>query len=167
MVFKIWIRVSASTYSASASSSLHAAVRVSKRATQTSRREYAHARECGMHRRTANFDRADGVQCAYRRLERLEVVVIIRKHAELCAVCGAAVGVVGVGCAGRDAQADTCMHVLFRGLEPCVALGLRARKTRASLATSKRKYNDETHLFENMVQERVVEVVVHPCGFVR
>lgn len=101
MVLRIWIRVSASTYSASASSALHAEVSM---CAVDKRNPYSHTRQRRMHRGTAHLDRANRVHHAHGCLERLQVAVLIREHAELRPLCvPAAPVVVRVGCGGRDA----------------------------------------------------------------
>lgn len=60
--------------------------------------------------RAANFDSNHRVEHPHRRLERLEVEVVVGEEAEVPRV---------------HAEAYACMDVLLRGLEPCIALGLR------------------------------------------
>ena len=66
-----------------------------------------------MNGRTADLDGDDGVQDADGGLEGLEVDVLVGEHAEE---------------AGVDTEADTGVDVLLRGLEPRVALSLKAKR---------------------------------------
>ena len=58
-----------------------------------------------MNRGAANFDCSNGIQYPDGTFERLEVWVLVRKHAESAIV---------------DAKTDTRMNVLLCGLEPSV-----------------------------------------------
>ena len=61
---------------------------------------------------TADFHGSDRVQDPDGTLKRLEVRVLVRKHAKSALV---------------DAKANTRMDVLLRGLEPSIAGSLRSR----------------------------------------
>ena len=71
-----------------------------------------------------HLDRDDRVEQPHRRFEGYEMVILIRKDAEL---------------AWLNAKTDAYSHVLLRGFEPCVTLSL----------------------FEDVVEERVVRIVIH------
>ena len=63
-----------------------------------------------MYRGAPDFDRHDRVEHPDSRLEGREEVVLVGEDTEV---------------AWLDTQADACMHVLLRGLEPGIALGLQ------------------------------------------
>lgn len=75
----------------------------------------AHRRKGGMDGCTANLDCHDRVESSHRRLEWLQVAVLVREDAEVS--CG-------------DPKADTRMYVLLRGLEPSVGLCLHIENVR-------------------------------------
>ena len=85
---------------------------------------HVHSRQGSMDGRAAHLDGDDGVEDPNGSLEGLEVAVLVRKDTELVV---------------RHAEADSGVHVLFRGLEPGIPLRLP----------------------ENVVQQGVEGVVVH------
>lgn len=72
----------------------------------------AHSGERGVDGGAADLDGDDGVQDAHGGLEGLEVHVLVGEHSEDACV---------------DAEADTGMDVLLRGLEPRVSLSLKGK----------------------------------------
>ena len=99
--------------------------------------------------RAADLDGDDRVEDAHRGLEGLEVRVLVGKDAED---------------AGIDAQADTGVDVLLRGLEPCITLGLTAMPAVSSDGDKRQWKWGETHLLEDVVKQSIVSVVIHAVG---
>ena len=96
-----------------------------------------------MYRRTADLDRDDWVQRADRRLEGLQVGVVVREHAETTST---------------DSKTHTRIDVLLGWLEPSITLSLPGNERQFGYDAGK----SGAHLSENVMQKRVVEVVIHP-----
>ena len=69
----------------------------------------AHSRQSSVDRSAPRLDRDNGVEDSDSSLEWLQVLVLVREYAEIIVV---------------DSQANACVDVLLRRLEPRVALGL-------------------------------------------
>ena len=89
-----------------------------------------------------NLDGDDRVQSAYGGLKGFEVRVLVGEDAEHPSI---------------DAEADTCVDVLLRRLEPSVTLGLR----QVSVWRWRRNTGECSHLLEDVMEQSIVGVVVH------
>ena len=84
----------------------------------------------------SELDGHHGVQEADRRLEGLEVRILVREDAEHPSI---------------DAEADAGVYVLFRRLEPRIALRLEQRRQSAYRAQARRTQGTATYLLEDVV----------------
>lgn len=92
----------------------------------------------------ANFYSHDGVEGPDCGLEGLEVPVLVRENTEMACV---------------NPKTDTSVYVLLRGFEPRIGLGL-LREYR-SAKVSYEEGDEEAYLFEDVVEQGVVCIVIH------
>jgi hypothetical protein len=97
--------------------------------------------DCG----ATQLDSDDGVEGADSGLKRFKEAVLVREDAILPIL---------------DTKADTSVDILYRRLQPSVALRLKMRDERRRKLRSHR-----SDLFENMVQQSIIRVVIHGLVF--